>query len=131
MITLPGFTLHSEIFEGRYSRIFRAVRQEDDCPVVFKLLKKEYPSAEEIARFKREYRMTSSLELEGVVDVYSLEKYQNSLVIVMEDFGGDSLDMHLKPGEYLELDKFFDLSLRLASIPKDCIIEDLWIRKQQ
>ncbi|MEG4344101.1 hypothetical protein QUB70_12535 [Microcoleus sp. A003_D6] len=35
-----------------------------------------------------EYRITQELKEPGIVQVYDLQKYQNSLVIFVEDFGG-------------------------------------------
>jgi hypothetical protein len=31
------------------------------------------------------------LDLAGVIKVYGIEKYQNTLVIIFQDFGGESL----------------------------------------
>lgn len=52
--------------------------------------------------------MTRSLDIEGVVKAYALEKYQNSLVMILEDFGGEFLVSLLKranPSEPVEEDR--------------------------
>ncbi|MGB3493599.1 MAG: AAA family ATPase, partial [Elainellaceae cyanobacterium] len=71
--------------------VYRGHRQVDDCPVVVKLLKQTHPTASELARYRQEYRLTHSHHLNGVIKAYSLEKYQNTLAIVFEDFGAESL----------------------------------------
>ena len=91
MNTLPGYTIIKKIFESSHSEIYRGLRSLDDRPVVLKLLKKEYPSPQELARFRKEFEITNNLNSTACVEVYELKKYNNSLVIIMEDFGGDSL----------------------------------------
>ncbi|HBL13767.1 MAG TPA: hypothetical protein DD379_20705, partial [Cyanobacteria bacterium UBA11162] len=51
----------------------------------------EYPTPAEISRYQQEYHITHSLNLGGVVKAYSLERYQRTLAIIFEDFGGSSL----------------------------------------
>ena len=41
MLTLPGYRVISEIFEGRHSLVYHARREKDNLPVVLKLLKKD------------------------------------------------------------------------------------------
>jgi serine/threonine protein kinase len=55
------------------------------------VLKQDYPTAAELTRYKQEYEITRNLNLSGVVKAYDLSKYQNTLVMILEDFGGKSL----------------------------------------
>ncbi|MBD2537137.1 serine/threonine-protein kinase PknK, partial [Nostoc flagelliforme FACHB-838] len=50
-------------------------------------------------RYRQEYKITRSLNLEGVVKAFSQQDYQRTLVILLEDFGGESLEkwMHKRP----------------------------------
>jgi hypothetical protein len=57
-----------------------------------KLLKQDYPSPQELTRYKQEYAITALSNVEGVVKAYSQQDYQRSLVILLEDFGGESLE---------------------------------------
>ena len=79
------------IYESPASIIYKAISKENNKPVIIKILNDEYPSEEKLARFKYEYEILSNLNLQGVIKVYSLEKYQNSLAIIEEDFGGIAL----------------------------------------
>jgi len=49
----------------------------------------------------------TSLRLPEIIKAYDLEKYQNTLVIILEDFGGESLKYFLTrpliPKEFLKL----------------------------
>ncbi len=115
MITLPNYHVDTKLYEGSDSIVYRGHRKADDKPVILKLLNKTYPTPVEIARFKRECKMNSSLNVEGVVQVYGLERFNNSLIMVLEDFGGESLDRILRSGPF-SLAEFLSLAVRLANI---------------
>lgn len=91
MINLPGYQIKEVIFKSYRSIIFRGFRDSDNAPIIIKLLNHEYPSAKEISQFQREYEIAAKLMGDGIIKVYHLEKYNNSLAIVMEDFGGESI----------------------------------------
>jgi hypothetical protein len=52
------------------------------------MLKLDYPSPGELTRYRQEYKITRSLNVEGVIKAYSQQDYQRTLVIILEDFGG-------------------------------------------
>ncbi|MBF0108271.1 MAG: AAA family ATPase [Magnetococcales bacterium] len=103
------------LHESQKSRIFRAIEPGmAGRPVILKIINGHYPSKKELARFRLEYETTRSLDLSGVIKVYRFEREGNLPVIVMEDFGGSSLDRHLKAGP-LELGHFLDLALKVGA----------------
>lgn len=91
MIAVSAFTVQTLIYESANSLVYRATRNEDNHPLIVKILKENYPTPQELARYRTEYQITKSLDLPGVVKVYDLQKYQNTLVMLLEDFGGESL----------------------------------------
>ena len=91
MLTFPNYKILTLIYESANSLVYRAIRDEDNQPVILKVLKEDYPTPEELTRYRQEYEITKNINLDGVIKTYALEKYQNTLVIVLEDFGGDSL----------------------------------------
>ncbi len=93
MVDVSGFRVLHSIHESSRTFVFRALREPDGLPVVVKLLRKEYPTAEELARFRREQEVTRMLSLDGVIRVHDLVPYGNSLAMVLEDFGAVSLDL--------------------------------------
>lgn len=60
-------------------------------PVILKVLRKEYPTPTQLTRYKQEYQIARNLNLEGVIKAYCLESYQNTLIIIFEYFGRESL----------------------------------------
>ncbi|MBW4618855.1 MAG: AAA family ATPase [Cyanosarcina radialis HA8281-LM2] len=93
MITIPGYQTVAQIYQSANSLVYRALREHDEQKVILKLLRQDYPTPAELTRYKQEYEITHDLKLAGAIEAYSLEKYQNTLVIVFEDFGGESLRM--------------------------------------
>ncbi len=91
MQTLSNYQLKDPIYESANSLVYRGIRNEDNQSVILKMLKEDYPTPAELTRYRQEYEITNGLNLAGVVKTYGLEKYQNTLVIVLEDFGGESL----------------------------------------
>jgi PAS domain S-box-containing protein len=96
MITLPGITIHSKIYESLASVVYRGIREQDNCAVIAKVLKQDYPSPQELTRYRQEYEITRFLNIEGVVKAYSQQDYQRTLVILLEDFGGESLECWMR-----------------------------------
>jgi PAS domain S-box-containing protein len=111
--TLPGYQIEGRLYESSHSLVYRGLRRRDQLPVILKILKPEYPTAEQLIRFKREYEMTRLLEAEGVIKAYGLEILRNSLVMILEDFGGESL-AHLLLTRALDLTEFLRLALQMA-----------------
>ncbi|MEG4989832.1 PAS domain S-box protein [Microcoleus sp. BR0-C5] len=96
MITLPGVTIHSKIYESLASLVYQGIREQDNCAVIAKVLKQDYPSPHELTRYRQEYEITRFLNIEGVVKAYSQQDYQRTLVILLEDFGGESLECWMR-----------------------------------
>ena len=68
--------------------VYQALRDADDQPVI-EVFQQKYPSPQELVRYRPEYEMTSTLEVEGVIRAYSLEHFQHTFAIIFEDFGGE------------------------------------------
>ncbi|WP_009634539.1 AAA family ATPase [Synechocystis sp. PCC 7509] len=96
MITLPGVTIHSKIYESLATLVYRGIREQENCGAIAKVLKQDYPSSGELTRYRQEYEITRSLNIEGVVKAYSQQDYQRTLVILLEDFGGESLEYWMR-----------------------------------
>jgi serine/threonine protein kinase len=118
MITLPGVTIHSQIYESAASLVYRGMRVQDKRAIVVKLLKQDYPSPQELTRYRQEYDITRSLHLEGVVKAYSQQDYQRTLTIFLEDFGGESITSWMQRCPELfrpmPLSNFFQLAINLT-----------------
>jgi serine/threonine protein kinase len=118
MVALPGIAIQSKIYESSNSLVYRGIR-DDGVAIVVKLLKQDYPSAQELTRYRQEYEITRSLKLEGVIEAYSQQDYQRTLFILLEDFGGESLErwMRQRPDFCpMPLATFLRLAIALTNI---------------
>ncbi|KAM3101636.1 protein kinase domain-containing protein, partial [Phormidesmis sp. 146-20] len=117
MITLPGVAIHSKIYESPASLVYRGIREQDTCAIVAKVLKQDYPSAQELTRYRQEYEITRSLDIEGVIKAYSQHDHQRTLVILLEDFGGESLEYWMRQQSDfcpMPLSIFLDVAIALT-----------------
>ncbi|MGE5656488.1 MAG: AAA family ATPase [Actinomycetota bacterium] len=95
MVVLPDIAIQDKIYESANSLVYRGIR-DDGLAIVVKMLKQDYPAPQELTRYRQEYEITRSLNLEGVVKAYSQQDYHRTLVILLEDFGGESLEQWMR-----------------------------------
>lgn len=116
MITdIPGYKPIEELYESPCTVVLRAVKSGEGLPFVLKILKPDAVSAEALARFRREFEIALKLSLPGTCKAYGLEPYRDSLMMVLEDIGGQSLEELLRAGP-LPLERFLLLGISLADI---------------
>lgn len=115
LLTIAGYKDLNKIYESDRTIVYRGLRNQDNLPVILKLLKRDYPSQQELIEYKHEYELTSSLMLKGVIRALGFEKYKNSPVIIFEDFGGISLKILLKTRNFT-LKEFLLLSSEISHI---------------
>ncbi|HYX14596.1 MAG TPA: AAA family ATPase [Nostoc sp.] len=115
MLKIPEYRIWTKIHESANSRVYQGIRERDHLPLIFKILKKDYPTPEEITRYKLEYEITHSLSLEGVIQAYGLQQYQSTFVIILEDFGGESLTKIIATRRF-SLIEFLKLAIQITEI---------------
>ena len=113
MIAIQGYQILAKIHESENSVVYRGRREEDNLPVVVKIIKGDYPTEEELARYRKEYEITKNLNLDGVVKAYSLQKYRNTKAMILEDFGGESLKKIISSQNFTILG-FLNLAIKIS-----------------
>ncbi len=113
MDVIPGYQVSKKIYESANTLVYKALRERDNVPVVLKILKENYPTKEEIVRYKQEFYVTRHLDFDGVARAYDLEKYNNTLFIVLEDCGAISLDTICEITSFA-LSDFLDLAIKIT-----------------
>ncbi|KAB8318675.1 PAS domain S-box protein [Tolypothrix campylonemoides VB511288] len=119
MIALAGIAFHCKIYSSSASVVYRGIRVQDGRAIIVKLLKQDYPSPEELIRYRQEYEITRSLKEEGVIKAYSQQDYQRTLVILLEDFGGESIERWMRQqANYcpIPLSNFLRLAIDITDI---------------
>ncbi|MEH1967228.1 ATP-binding sensor histidine kinase [Nostoc sp.] len=95
-----GYQINSTLHEGIQTIIYQAQTPKTQQRVILKLLKNEYPTLEAFTRLKNEYQIQQGLDHPNIVKSISLETFENRVGLLLEDFGGQSLD------KLLQIEKF-------------------------
>ncbi|MGD1909514.1 MAG: AAA family ATPase [Rivularia sp. (in: cyanobacteria)] len=90
MVIISGYEILEKIYESSNSVVYRGRREEDSRQSILKVLKQDVFYSIELTRYKQEYEITRNIEHQGIIKAYDLQN-GNFLVMVLEDFGGDSL----------------------------------------
>ncbi|MBD2345176.1 trifunctional serine/threonine-protein kinase/ATP-binding protein/sensor histidine kinase [Anabaena subtropica] len=114
-ITLPGYHILEFIYSSSHTFVYRGQRDIDQEPVVIKFLRSEYPTFSEMVQFRNQYSIAKNLDFPGIVKPYSLETYRNGYALVMEDFGGISLQQWLQHN-VLDVYEFLSIAVQIVSI---------------
>ncbi|MEG4234102.1 AAA family ATPase [Microcoleus sp. Pol11C3] len=120
---LSGYEITEQLYTGTRTLVYRGIRTRDHYRVVLKLLRNEYPTFNELVQFRNQYTIAKNLDFPHIVKPLTLEVYQNSYALVMEDFGGVSLPTYLKTAtnetqasQALPLVEFLQLAIQLTDI---------------
>ncbi|WP_437332316.1 AAA family ATPase [Sorangium sp. So ce394] len=98
---------------GADTILYRARRAEDGRPVVLKVLRRDHASPHALGRLHHEHEVASGLAAPVIVKAHAIEAFGDQVALVLEDFGGRSLDL-LQRGP-MPLERFFPLALRLSA----------------
>src|SRR3569832_378198 len=113
MISLPDITIFNQINESANSLVYRGVLKKNRQFLILKFLKEDYPTPAELYRYQQEYENTRRLNLEETIKVYELRTYQNTQVMLLEDFGGESLKILLEDRPF-SLPEFLHQTIKIA-----------------
>ncbi|QIR36494.1 AAA family ATPase [Tolypothrix sp. PCC 7910] len=112
---IPGYQISSQLYVSSRTRVYRAIREQDQLPVVIKLLASQYPSFNELLQFRNQYTISKNFQIPGIIHPLSLEPYNNAYVLVMEDTGGISLREYIKTVN-ISLREFLVIAIQLSNI---------------
>ena len=115
------YQILAKIYESANSLVYRAILTTDNRSrnvrlaksIILKILKKNYPTPAELARYQQEYEITRSLNVDGVIKAYELQRHGNSLVMLLEDFGARSLKSLLSQGQF-NLADFLSIAIKIT-----------------
>ncbi|HEY1011381.1 MAG TPA: serine/threonine-protein kinase PknK, partial [Herpetosiphonaceae bacterium] len=92
MIEQRAYAISQQLHVGDHTVVYRGERTGDGRPVILKVLKTPHPAPPDIARLRHEYEVARRLDLPSVVRPLALEPFDQTMALVLEDFGGQSLD---------------------------------------
>ncbi|OKH46950.1 serine/threonine protein kinase [Calothrix sp. HK-06] len=92
MFFIPGYKIKERIYTRDKTVVYRAKRTTDEESVIIKTLSTDYPRIRDIAQIKQEYTISQSLNHRGIVKCLDLIHYNHGIALILEDFGGKSLE---------------------------------------
>ncbi|XXY23466.1 AAA family ATPase [Sorangium sp. So ce216] len=107
------YAITETLHEGQRTRLLRAVRSADGRPVILKVLDPRRSRPKDIERLKHEYAIGKALSHEAIVAPLALETYEGLPALVLEDFGGESLDHFMDAP--MQIERFLDLAVRIVA----------------
>ncbi|MEW5855488.1 MAG: protein kinase [Myxococcota bacterium] len=113
MGTAPSHTILDAIDRGQGRMLCRAIRNVDHGSVILKVLDPRLCQPKALERLKSEYELGRMLDTRAVVKPLALDAYQGMPALVMEDFGGQSLDQFL--GAAMDVELFLRVAVEIAS----------------
>jgi len=125
-VHIPGIKVLHLIGEGGTARVYLASREDDDEPLVVKILRQEIVlNKKALERFMEEYSMVERLQSRHVARIIGHGAHQNNVYLVMEFFEGGDLSKRLAgkpvpPPEALKL--FRELMFALGDIHEKGIL---------
>ncbi|WP_437980213.1 AAA family ATPase [Sorangium sp. So ce117] len=112
----PRYRVLEVLHQGADTILYRARRDEDGRPVVLKVLRRDHASPRALGRLQHELEVATALASPVIVRAYGIEPFRDQVTLVLEDFGGRSLDRLLDgPMRPMSIERFFPLALRLAA----------------
>jgi predicted ATPase/serine phosphatase RsbU (regulator of sigma subunit) len=125
MEKIKGYILTEKVAESRGSVDYRGRKENERGTVLVRLLKAKFPSQSEIARFKQEYELIRSLDLDGIVKTHEVLEYNDSFALVQEDFDGVSLKAILEKTTRSDVPSFLRTAAAIAETLGNLHLKDL------
>lgn len=114
MITIEGYHIIAKLSESADSEVYRAIRKADGKTAVLKVSGNRL--AGEMSGCEHEYQILKRLEnVSGVIQVLGIEQPHDKSVLIIEDFGGESLERYLRAGSF-PLEKGLEIGIAIAEI---------------
>ncbi len=113
MAAPPGYTLVETLHTGSRSTVYRATRHRDGRQVILKVAREQPPSPATVDEFRREHRLSVSVDSEHVTRVHTLIEAEGLLALVLDDFSGIPL-RQLRPLP-LALPRFYEVARGLIA----------------
>ena len=107
------YQLLEKTYESDNSLVYRAATIPYDRPIILKILKENYPTPLEVNRYQQEYKIACSFNEESIIKAYDLQRYKNTLVMVLEDFGPRFFKLLLSQSQ-LNLEDFINIAIKIT-----------------
>ncbi|TNE47293.1 MAG: GAF domain-containing protein [Deltaproteobacteria bacterium] len=113
MLQVSGYRDLDLIHLSAKSSVYRAIREEDNAPVILKAPSAELLPLSVVARYRYSFNITRALEDEGLCKTYDLLQENKRPVLVMEDIHGVGLH-EWKEQENPDFEQLLSISIKVV-----------------
>ena len=114
---LDGYSIKRKMQEDNDTILYKGYDNIGGHPVLIKLLKKEYVTAEDIESLEHEFIITEGIANNGVLKVLKVIKDGKSAGLIMEEFSGEALQtLFLK--QSLSMWQFLEIAAKIVEALK-------------
>ncbi len=134
MNKIINYQLLEEIYASDRTIVYRAYSELYEKLVILKLPKHPYPNFHSLTQYRNAYTLLKNLNIPGVVKMLALEKFEQRLMLVMEDFGGISLAKYVSQQKLynsnnsININQFFKIAIQIIN-PLEKLHENRIIHK--
>ncbi len=115
MLSLRGYRCLELVHSGHRSLVYRMRRREDGVGVIVKALRVNEPTRHDVDKMQREFDVMSMFDCDELVRAHEFVAGSCGPVIVMEDFGGESLQRYIgAERERLPLESVFAVAIGMT-----------------
>ncbi|WP_299403791.1 PAS domain S-box protein [Acaryochloris sp. IP29b_bin.148] len=110
-----GYELLEILYEGEYTLVYRARRSEDRASVIVKTSQPQVPLRfPDHLAFRKQFTIGRHLNHPGIIQLFSLDPYQQTYALIMEDVQGIALSEFLQ--STVALQDGLKIALQLADV---------------
>ncbi|MGR3302035.1 MAG: ATP-binding sensor histidine kinase [Candidatus Scalindua sp.] len=113
MTKISDYITIEQLYEGVHSNVFRARKDGDNKTVILKILKDEFPTENDIYKFRREFEIGNDFSDSLIVKYISIEPHHHGLAIIEEDNGAVSLK-NIIPKNGFSPEIFLRIAIQIA-----------------
>lgn len=113
---MTSIQLQTELHHSEYTTVYQA--QSNGKQLIVKILKEQFPSLKQIARFNEEYDITNRFDVQGTRKAISKQKINDRYALVLEYVEGKTLKEFIAENQEnktnISLVDFFDIALSIT-----------------
>jgi predicted ATPase/signal transduction histidine kinase len=125
--TIPGYRITELIKVSTKTSIYRGIQEDTENQVIIKILNAEYPQFSDLIGLKNQLSLTQNISHPNIIKTYKLEQYRKGYALILEDFGGITLNQYAN-SQPLSLDDFFYIAIEIT-YALECLYKNRIIHK--
>jgi predicted ATPase/signal transduction histidine kinase/ActR/RegA family two-component response regulator len=115
ILCLPGYSLIEETYKDSHTSIYSGIREIDRSPVIIEILRDRSSSFSRSIQLQNQYTIGKLFDLPNIIRTLELEIYRDSTALILEDFGGISLQNLLyQVGSFADNSQTLTIFLKIA-----------------